>query len=360
MAVYFVYRCHYGTPSEKHVRRFEYDTVLEWAQGVFRQLPSDEAFEYAEKLLGGLHVYSFGSLFRIDDNHPPRECPRTMEDVSAWFSDMYDQGQANGPHHIQLLTDDDELEMAVYVFDDHYRAAHPGKADFLLLDGWELPAGDSDAPPPALPETSPYDKPGDGAGAVYTLSLFADDSCNLSDLSPPGRIDGLRLDGLARHLLLHPDEDGLGYGLMETGEALRAVIDNPTGDDAGFLAAIRDQPAELTHWAVYSDWLAERDLPPAGIHLLDRALRANELGGGRKNRNPALDLAKTTAHAAQVCRHEGRWPDEPFLWFSPNDQFAQIIFFDDRWAAAHPTLAAGLITFASRWDVLTDGPRTDV
>ncbi|MDY3551640.1 hypothetical protein R5W24_000718 [Gemmata sp. JC717] len=33
--------------------------------------------------------------------------------------------------------------------------------------------------------------------------------------------------------------------------------------------------------------------------------------------------------------------------------FEQFIFFDDRWAAAHPTLAKGIFTFASRWDVLT-------
>lgn len=357
MAVYFVYRCHYGAPSEKHVRRFEYDTVLEWAQAVFRQLPNDEAYEYAEKLLDGLEVYSFGSMFRTDDEHPPRERPRTMEDVGGWFSDMYDQGQENGSHHIQVLTDDDEREMAVYVFDDHYRAANPGKADFLLLDGWELPAGASDAPTPALPETNPYDKPGTGDGSVYLFSLFCSDSCNLSDLSPPGRIDGLRLPDLAGHLLLYPDKDGLGFGLMELEEALQVVL-LEEGEDEGFRSAIREQPGELTHWAAYSDWLVERDLPPAGIHLLDRALRLKTFSGGRKNRNPELDRAKATAHVAQVCKHEGRWPDEPFLWFSPRDTFVQFLFFDDRWAAAHPTLAAGLITFASRWDVLSTGPRT--
>lgn len=359
MAVYFVYRCHYGAPSEKHVRRFEYDTVLEWAQAVFRQLPNDEAYEYAEKLLGGLDVYSFGSMFRTDEDHPVRECPRTMEEVSAWFSDMYDQGQENGPHHIQLLTDD-EREMAVYVFDDHYREANPGKADFLLLDGWELPAGESDAPTPELPETSQYEEIGDGDedAAVYVISLFCEDSCNLSDLSPPGRIDCVRVPDLARYLLLHPDEDALGYGLSEARDQLLLLTMEPTGEDAGFLDAIYTEPRELTHWAAYSDWLAERDLPPAGIHLLDRAFRDKRFSGGRKNRNPELDLAKATSHMAQVCKHQGRWPDEPFLWFSPRDTFVQFIFFDDRWAAAHPALAAGLITFASRWDVLSTGPRT--
>ena len=353
MSVYFVYRCSYGSPSEKHVRRFEYDTVLDWAKAVFRQLPSDEAFEYAEKLLGGLHVYSFGSMFRVDDDHPTRECPQTMEDVGGWFSDMYDQGQANGPHHIQLLTDDDELEMAVYVFDDHYRAANPGKVDFLLLDGWELPTGDANCESPQLPATSPLEPHGGSEGTLYAVYLFGEDTCNLTDLCPATRVDGLRVPQLARYLLLHPQEDGIGYGLDETREALRGLLQEPVGEDVGFLAAIRDQPGELTHWSAYSDWLQERDLPPAGLYLLDRALKVQSFSGARKNRKPELDCVKVSAHVAQVSKHEGRWPDEPFMWFSPNDTFAQFIFFDDRWAAAHPALAAGILTFASRWDVLT-------
>lgn len=145
MAVYFVYRCHYGAPSEKYVRRFEYDTVLEWARAVWKPHDSDDAaYEYAKEFLGGLSVYSFGSMFHSAPEHPLLPCPETMEQVHNWFGSMYRNESADGPHHVQVLTDDDELEMAVYVFDDHYRAANPGKADFLLLDGWELPEGDAD------------------------------------------------------------------------------------------------------------------------------------------------------------------------------------------------------------------------
>lgn len=64
-------------------------------------------------------------------------------------------------------------------------------------------------------------------------------------------------------------------------------------------------------------------------------------------------MFKATDHMAQVSRHEGRWPDEPTLWFGPSDTFAQFVYFDDRWAAAHPALARAALTFASRWDVLS-------
>src|SRR5262249_44798505 len=184
MAVYFVYRCHYGTPSEKHVRRFEYDSVLDWAKAVFKTVGDREAaFKYGEDLLGGLDVYSFGSMFATDEDTPPRRPPRTMADVKAWFQGMYVGEEKHGPHHIQILTDDDEIEMAVYVFDDHYRAKHPGKADFLLLDGWELPAGESDGSQPELPKTRAVEPAGEGKGRVYVVKLYADESCNLMDLS---------------------------------------------------------------------------------------------------------------------------------------------------------------------------------
>jgi uncharacterized protein (TIGR02996 family) len=357
MAVYFVYRCHYGAPSEKHVRTFEYDTVLDWARAIFKQFPDrKDAFKYAEEVLGGLDVYSFGSMFTADEETGARSAPRTMADVKGWFQAMYDQGEAHGPHHIQILTDDDEIEMAVYVFDDHYRKKKPGKTDFLLLDGWELPAGESTEAPPKLPRTDLIEPGGGGEGTLYAVSLFADDSSNLSDKNECDRgcrITGLRVPDLARYLLAHPENDHHDVALRAVRANLLALLDKPTRAEAGFLAAIRKHPTDLTTWGAYSDWLQDRDLPPAGLHLLDRALRAEAFGGARANRNPAFDRVKVAPHVAQACKHEGRWPDQPMLWFTPSDTFTQFMFFDDQWAAAHPTLATGVLTFASRWDVLT-------
>jgi uncharacterized protein (TIGR02996 family) len=279
-----------------------------------------------------------------------------MADVREWFEGMYQEEVNAGRHHIQVLTDDDEIEMAVYVFDDHYRAARPGKADFLLLDDWELPAGDSKRPAPKLPRTRVVKPEGDREGTVYSVGLFVEDSLNLTDLCPASRIEGVRIPDLARYLLLYPDaeeDDHLDFGLRELRDNLRVLLRKRKGRETGFRTAIRKNPADVTSWAAYSDWLVEHDLPPAGLHLLDQALRAKEFSDARDNRKPRLDCVKVTEHAAQASKHEGRWPDEPFMWFSPNDTFAQFIFFDDRWAAAHPTLAAGILTFASRWDVLT-------
>src|SRR6516225_7022271 len=102
----------------------------------------------------------------------------------------------------------------------------------------------------------------------------------------------------------------------------------------------RGRALRRLHWAVYSDLLQERGRPIAGLYLLEAALRAEKFAG-------------VTPHMAQACKHEGRWPETPFLWFAPHDSYTQWVYFDDHWAAANPTLAAGILQFAARWDVLS-------
>ena len=50
------------------------------------------------------------------------------------------------PHALQVLTDDDEIELAYYIFDDHYLGEHPGRAAYLLHRDWKLPTTTGDKP----------------------------------------------------------------------------------------------------------------------------------------------------------------------------------------------------------------------
>ena len=352
MAVYFVYRCHYNAPSEKHVRRFEYDTVLDWAKAVWKQLPDfDAGTKYARELLGGLRVYSLGGIFTRSEEEdvPERKPPKTMRDVHDWFGGMYVNEQKSGPHHVQIHTDDDELEMGVYIFDDHYRKANPGKADFLLHDGWALPDGDADGsfhvPKGAKVRDIAGKSKGDGP-ATYAAFLAYYDSGNL-DLAGGYRVANVRLPDLARYILTERAETELEAEWEKIRPALQQHLKRPKGADAGFLAAIRKEPEELTNWGAYSDWLAERDEPPAGVKLLGGALRrvVPDLSSSTYSRKASKDMLRVTPHMVQAVFHVARW--------GKDDLYHQWIFFDDRWAAAHPTLASGVLTFAWRWDVLT-------
>jgi uncharacterized protein (TIGR02996 family) len=358
MAVYFVYRCYYNAPGERHVRRFEFDNVVEWVRSIWRPIPETEtAYQCAQDLLGGLDGWMFGQIFLAiaEEGLPP---PENMDQVMKGFWHLYIEQEDHGPHHLQILTEDDDNQVAIYLFDDHFLATAPGRTDFLLLDSWELPSTWSDAGPPCLPGSPRRIKhPGEGEGAVYTLSLLTESKYNLEDLCGGSRVEGARVPDLCRYVLTHPDEKELDYGLRLIRCTLQEILAAPAGEDAGFLAAIRDNPRERVHWDVYSDWLQDHDQLPAGLYLLEAALRTEKFGGVREDRNPALDRIKVSPHLAQACKHEGQT-----LRSTPptvRDFFQQWIYFDDLWAAANPTLATGLLQFAARWDVLSTGPKEE-
>jgi uncharacterized protein (TIGR02996 family) len=268
-----------------------------------------------------------------------------MADVEAAFDGMYVRRKAHGPHHLQIHTDDDELDMAVYVFDDHYRAANPGKADFLLNDGWQLPA---EAAPvgsfaPSTSVNNLFTWRGEGASYLCFLAYY--DSHNF-DLAGPYCVPGARLPALAQALLT----ECLDVELRGENDLIRAQLEEhlyrASGEEAGFLTAIQDDPEEQTHWLAYTDWLVERDRPPASLHLLECAVRTSPPRYEYlKGRDPNKDLHQFTPHLIQVCKH--------IQTFGSDDLYHQWILFDDLWAAAHPSLANGILTFASCWDVLS-------
>ena len=356
MTIYFVYRCHHDAPGERRMCRFEADSIVDWMRSIWKPIDDEEqAYKYANELLGGIEVYTFARIFLdiAEENKPP---PEDMDGVKSAFESMYLGEMDSGEHHLQILTDDDETEMAIYIFDEHFRQAHPELTDFLVLEGWALPETWSDEDLETVPVNPFEDRPRHPDGTLYTFSLFVEDSCNLSDLCESDIIDGVRVPDLCRYVLTHPDIEQHDYAMQTLREDLQRLLESPTGDDAGFLQAIREEPGELVHWNAYTDWLLEKDLPPAGQHLLELALRTEHLEYARKNRKPEMDCVKVSQHMAQACKHEGSWPDEPFMWFTPNHTYRQWIFFDDRWVAAHPTLAQSILQFSNRWDALTNSP----
>jgi hypothetical protein len=62
-----------------------------------------------------------------------------------------------------------------------------------------------------------------------------------------------------------------------------------------------------------------------------------------------LSRVATSAHLAQLCWCIANAP----AWASGRDVYEQWYLFDDVWAAGNPHLAAGILRFATRWDVLS-------
>ena len=128
-----------------------------------------------------------------------------------------------------------------------------------------------------------------------------------------------------------------------------------SGADVGFRAAIRKNPAEGQRTGRRtSDWLAEHDLPPAGVHLLELALRAKEFSDGSQepqaearlregNRAPPGASVEARGELAGRAVHVVQ-PEEPTRSSSSST------------TGGRPpirTLAAGILSVLVRWDVLT-------
>lgn len=386
MSTYFVYRSPYHGPSGKYLKRFDDATVLDWFRNHWRAIhdvgPEYPAGTYAEELLG-THVYGFGSLFERIGEHalaPP------ADEKTLWRllrANLYVEGEIRtAPHCVQVLTDDDEMELAYYFFDDDFLAEHGARAAFLLNEDWRLPGGHAEVGHPSPVPTTALAPRRRGPGVTYLVFHGYSDSLNLTDLGGGYRFSGLRLPDLTRHLARStPTEGGWPFALLLLRSQLLRPPEKSRPLERAFLQAVEANAGDETNWAVYSDWLEEQGRPPAGLAVLERALIAcarypvaailnridtrgmglGDLPSARKEyeglidqfkgrilNEPARSLVHVEDHLAQLCLHLGRWDEEGGLHL-----FHQWFLFDDLWAGAHPALADAVLRYARRWDVLS-------
>src|SRR5258708_7825707 len=130
MAVHFVYRSHYAGPTIKVVKHFPEPTVLDWFRTHWRPIADeDAAYRYAQDLFG-CYVHTFFQIFRAGAAQPP---PRTMRGLAGWLSSrLHFTEILPSPHCLQILTEDDELDLAMYFFDDRFVDAHRDQVAYLL------------------------------------------------------------------------------------------------------------------------------------------------------------------------------------------------------------------------------------
>src|SRR5262249_28250558 len=128
--------------------------------------------------------------------------PRTVRQLAGYLDEHlspHDESLCR-PHAVQVLTDDDDLQYAYYFLDDHFLQRHPGRADFLLHEGWRLPAGHGSAPFRSAVPPVPLLPAGRGKGTTYLAFLAVYDTACLSEPFGPYRIGGIRLPDLCQYL----------------------------------------------------------------------------------------------------------------------------------------------------------------
>ncbi len=354
MSVYFVYRSHSDNPGAFHVKVFPQDTVLEWFQSIWVGIQGSErapipSRDHAFSLIGR-HVYSFSSLFESIHEHG-WATPKSMTTAAKHFEEaLFTEEMKYGSHHLQLLAHD-ELEVAIYIFDDEYAAKNPHRAAFLMREDWRMPDGASEAEfkPKGVPKTAKLVR---GAGVTYFAHFAAYDTGSLTDLPDfglCGAVVGVRVADFPRYLFAmrnrladNPDDETLNAELRQLVTGLNALIHKAKGDEKAFFAALSANPDDYAGWCAYSDWRMERDRPPLLSDIL--RLYKPDFSAMEDTRLSKKDEVVAQSHIAQVSKHVGL--------SSYEDRYHHFILFDDLWANAHRDLASSILRTASRWDPL--------
>lgn len=381
MSVYFVYRCPYIAPTGKHLKRFDDDTVLDWFRNRWHRLADTDHKVVGERLEQelGCRVYGFGLLFE-DVAEQALPVPRTPQEVAAFIHE--NEVRFDSPHALQVCTDDDEVGLAYYFFDDHFLKKYSKRATFLLTD-WQLPDGCGPGGYRTLEPTEKGKPRGPWQGTTYVVDL--DSPGDMDDLCSAYRIEGVRLPDFARYLMRVPFD--VGYTSSQLVDLRGLIAIEPNGCDpleCSFLEALRDNPDDKAAWNAYSDWLQERGERSAGAHLLHRALcrlglykddtwtKYPKVPGrlakidtasadirqvyqvmrpiaeaADRQMESSRSLVHSHEHVVQLALHDHYWK------YGNRHIYHHWILFDDLWASAHPDLANAILRYVRRWDVLS-------
>jgi uncharacterized protein (TIGR02996 family) len=353
VAVYFVYRSdELSDPTARYLRRFEDRTILDWFRRHWRPIADYTTAQKHVERLFGIEVCLFGEVFEaIHERGLPR--PTTIEDVQAVLQASEPGTICSEQHCIQVLVDADVGDSVYYFFDDVFVEQHPELTVYLLHD-WRLPDGLGSPRWKSDQKAIEKQKPTlrrKGEGRIYASTQAHVDRVFYANLKPSGveLIDGLRVPGLCRQLMVMSEDEVIGcwsYPFKSLRKALFTADLAANAEELAFVEALRAEPDEEVTWRAYADWLMERGQPGPGVRLMERAMsRMYGLHGGSpgpygiSGDDPTRNIVHVGEHFAQACIDGG----------------GQWYVFDDLWGSAHPVLANALLRYLTRWDVLSTG-----
>jgi hypothetical protein len=353
--IWFVYRSHYEGALGKRVRRIEAPSILAWFQEKIADARGSKApRDVADADLGG-HVYGFDSLLAAAKEHK-LAAPKSTSALRAMLhKHLYvERGPENirvDDHSVRVCTDDDEVSLAYYFFDDDAVREHPDETawlleeDPLLFDDGE----DGGFAPPERARIRALEPTGAGVGETYACLFTFYDGDTLPGQASVFR--GVRLPELAAHLrsvapASRPSgasPDILGAWPIEL-RALRGLLRPEDRSLEGVLARCAAYPFDAVVRRLGSTELG------VGTYEDARGEIAAAAEGKAHRGDPSRSIVHAGEHVAVLCAHT-----------SKAFGFQQWVLFDDRWAAANPDLAGSLLLYASDWDPFPwsdDGPRS--
>jgi hypothetical protein len=365
--VYFVCRSEYEAPHGRRIREFpDAANLTDWfrAHWVTRE---DHIYDLLAQAFGG-GIYGLSELFTPMLDRSPPESLADVENFVASFKGSYSEGTiAMIDGAIRADTNDDEIEIAWYLFDDSFVSRFPERISFLLNRQLELPEeSNSEGWIPSIATKTIAD----GDETTFCCFFSGQDGLTITDIEGCYRV-AARLPDLGNWLCSQSiNASPSKYGGVETGWPpdlilLRALA--LLSNDHSFEAALRSFDAlnrEFSGWLprTFSDYEYKAKKPqflttePTIIEEQLRALRKATLNSGKKVATSywVSSFGETYFQfAPNMCQvvfsNILTARDDPS---NASKFFRHWIFFDDLWASAHQPLAESILRYGRGYNVL--------
>lgn len=306
MKIYFAYRTGYQ-PNNRFIKEFEAESILAFFQTHWRTFTDNE--QYREFL--GIDVYGF-PIHQYQEEVdefviPPKT--NTLDELKECLErGVYCNDIIFDEHCIQVLTDDDEIELAWYVFDETYKNANMDKLALWFYEN--LPTQVNSNKDFELEVELPQIKVGDSDDCCYLIDNTIYDSANSEDITSI-QILGTNLVDLMKNLKsVKFNDDNYDFNVLKL---IQSISINENIDDTNKV---------LTEFVKY-------DLSQIG-DFQNLSIKDN------------IDYNKVSVsnHIAELCV------------VSMGCFYNYYVLFDNKWANSYPELAKSLINFGINWQFI--------
>jgi len=334
MKIYFAYRTAYKS-NLRYIKEFNANSIYDWFVENWETLNSED---YSTFL--GTDVYGFpinieeveieekkqsffGKLFgkKQDVENSSSKQPKNFQNLLELLSKGVYVNEITGDENcIKAATDDDEIELAWYIFTEDYKNRNKEKVAIWFNEILPTSFGTSGI---ELTEDIPIlASKGSNAGYTYFLSSSIYDSANLEDMAVI-KIEGVRINNLLDFLKNNE--------INQIEDILYAV------DELNYIKHIANQLNNNDLKTVLETFTNYPITELQDIEIQETSL--SEIKGMELDNLPEKSKVIVNEHSAEISVN------------SIEIFYNYYLFIDDLWIEKNELLAKSILYFGEHWDV---------
>lgn len=327
MKIYFAFRSGYEKTS-RYVKVFEANSVLDWFQTNWNSF--QEEYSCENEILG-VHVYGFPIEDEELEEGQKVKPPKSISQLKSLIEEyIYSNEIKANTNCIQVLTDDDEIELAWYVFDEIYAEKYPDKVDIWFNE--YLPQNFGSNGKILKKKCNLVLPKGNKKGCIYYGSSSYYDGGNIESLEGLYKIDNIRLPDILDYLrtkdIKLKEETEFCYGLDELKLMQYVAKQLPKAGIAEIFNILQQIP------------LTEFDRGDIDIKDIDEHTLTDVL----KSQNSKKIVSENSF--MKISEHCYEWNTIGMDTFHN-----YFVLFDDLWVEKNETLANSLQQYMRDWKI---------